>query len=731
MLVPHAAAHGIDIIRLVAPTTDDEAPAAGARRQFRLRLLRQHHRHHRHPQHHGRTSRRGNPAHPQSVTDLPIAVGFGVRSPAQAAEAVARSPTRRWWDRRCDTLDRQPEPAASRISVQQYARSGARPCRPACAARGCTHELAHRIRPPEDPHAVRPARGAREPLAPMPGLPADDLPSRPAGEPEGLPALLATTCASAPSNASATRSTKAASPASSCRRSSADPLRFRDTKRYTDRLKEARDKTHLDDALVVAHGRIDGHQAVVAAMEFEFIGGSMGAAVGDGIVAAARLAVLQDAPLIVFTASGGARMQEGAISLMQMPRTVIATRLVKEAGLPYIVVLTDPTTGGVTASFPMLGDIHIAEPGALIGFAGPRVIEQTVREKLPEGFQRAEYLHEHGIVDMVVKRTELKATLARISRCCASRKSPARRHERAHRRHRRTAAWTASAADRSQPGSAARSAGEAGSPERRLPPVVHVAGTNGKGSTCAFLRAMAEAAGQRVHVYTSPHLVRFNERIRFAGKLVSDDALAAALEHVERVNAGAAITVFEVITAVAFHLFARDAGRSVCAGGRSRRPWRRDQCDRPAGRLRDHLDLARSSRIARRHAAADRGGEGRHHEAGVPVAIGAQPDEVTDVLLTAAATRRCAGDAARSRLACRRGSLQRCAWHSGSAPTIAAWRVSARQCRHRHRRDARVRTADGCGRHRHRGVAGAAAAPARQARGTAAGGLGAVAGRRP
>jgi acetyl-CoA carboxylase carboxyl transferase subunit beta len=193
-----------------------------------------------------------------------------------------------------------------------------------------------------------------------------------------------------------------------------DPLRFRDTKRYTDRLKEARDKTHLDDAIVVGHGRIDGQQVVVAAMEFEFIGGSMGAAVGEGFLAAARLAVLQDAPLIVFTASGGARMQEGAISLMQMPRTVIATRLVKEAGLPYIVVLTDPTTGGVTASFPMLGDIQIAEPGALIGFAGARVIEQTVREKLPEGFQRAEYLHEHGIVDMVVKRTELKATLARL-----------------------------------------------------------------------------------------------------------------------------------------------------------------------------------------------------------------------------------------------------------------------------------------------------------------------------
>jgi acetyl-CoA carboxylase carboxyl transferase subunit beta len=193
-----------------------------------------------------------------------------------------------------------------------------------------------------------------------------------------------------------------------------DPLRFRDTKRYTDRLKEARDKTHLDDAIIVAHGLISGHPAVVAAMEFEFLGGSMGAAVGDGIVAAARLAVLQEAPLIVFTSSGGARMQEGAISLMQMPRSVIATQLVKEASLPYIVVLTDPTTGGVTASFAMLGDIHIAEPGAMIGFAGARVIEQTVREKLPEGFQRAEYLHEHGIIDMVVKRSELKATLARL-----------------------------------------------------------------------------------------------------------------------------------------------------------------------------------------------------------------------------------------------------------------------------------------------------------------------------
>ena len=193
-----------------------------------------------------------------------------------------------------------------------------------------------------------------------------------------------------------------------------DPLRFRDTKRYTERLKEAREKTQLDDAIVVAHGTIGGHRAVVVVMAFGFIGGSMGAAVGEGIVAAAKLAVLQDAPLIVFTASGGARMMEGAISLMQMPRTVIATQLVKEAGLPFITVLTDPTTGGTTASFAMLGDVQIAEPGAEIGFAGARVIEQTVREKLPEGFQRAEYLLAHGILDMVVKRTDMVATLARL-----------------------------------------------------------------------------------------------------------------------------------------------------------------------------------------------------------------------------------------------------------------------------------------------------------------------------
>ncbi len=193
-----------------------------------------------------------------------------------------------------------------------------------------------------------------------------------------------------------------------------DPLRFRDQKRYGDRLKEAQARTGETDAIVVAHGTVGGFPAVVAAFEFGFMGGSMGTAVGEALIAAAHLAELQQAPMIVVPASGGARMQEGILSLMQMPRSVIAAGMMREAGLPYIVILTDPTTGGVSASFAMVADITIAEPGAVIGFAGARVIEETIRETLPEGFQRAEYLLEHGMVDMVVRRKDLQATLARL-----------------------------------------------------------------------------------------------------------------------------------------------------------------------------------------------------------------------------------------------------------------------------------------------------------------------------
>ena len=191
-----------------------------------------------------------------------------------------------------------------------------------------------------------------------------------------------------------------------------DPLRFRDRKRYSERLRESRGATGGEDAIAVAAGTLGGAPAVVAAFDFRFMGGSMGIAVGNGILAAADRAVADRAALIVFPSSGGARMQEGILSLVQMPRTAIAIERVKEAGLPYIVVLTDPTTGGVSASFAMLGDIAIAEPGAVIGFAGRRVIEETIRETLPENFQRAEYLLEHGMVDMVVPRAELRETLA-------------------------------------------------------------------------------------------------------------------------------------------------------------------------------------------------------------------------------------------------------------------------------------------------------------------------------
>lgn len=193
-----------------------------------------------------------------------------------------------------------------------------------------------------------------------------------------------------------------------------DPLKFRDLKKYSDRLKDAQKKTDMNDAIVVAHGNMDGQETVMAAFDFSFMGGSMGLAVGHAIITAAREAVKRNAPLVVLPSSGGARMQEGIHSLMQMARTTIAVEEVREAGLPYIVVLCDPTTGGVTASFAMLGDIHIAEPGAVIGFAGARVIEQTIRETLPEGFQRSEYLLEHGMVDMVVQRKDLRETLGRV-----------------------------------------------------------------------------------------------------------------------------------------------------------------------------------------------------------------------------------------------------------------------------------------------------------------------------
>lgn len=193
-----------------------------------------------------------------------------------------------------------------------------------------------------------------------------------------------------------------------------DPLKFRDSKKYTDRLRDSRTKTEQEDTILAGVGHLKGLKIVAVVHEFQFMGGSLGIAAGEAIVKAFERAISERCPLVMFPASGGARMQEGILSLMQLPRTTVAVNMLKEAGMPYIVVLTNPTTGGVTASYAMLGDVHIAEPGAEICFAGKRVIEQTIREKLPEGFQTSEYLLEHGMVDMVIDRREIPDTLANL-----------------------------------------------------------------------------------------------------------------------------------------------------------------------------------------------------------------------------------------------------------------------------------------------------------------------------
>ena len=377
----------------------------------------------------------------------------------------------------------------------------------------------------------------------------------------------------------------------------ADPLKFRDERQYADRIKDARAKTGLNDAIKVGYGKLEGAGVVIAVQDFDFMGGSLGMAAGEAIVRGLELAVEKKSPFIVFAASGGARMQEGILSLMQMPRTTVGVQMLREAKLPYIVVLTNPTTGGVTASYAMLGDVQIAEPGALIGFAGARVIEQTIREKLPDGFQRAEYLKDHGMVDMVVHRHELRPTLARLCRLLT--KSPAletalearqphghrpgarssrRRTRRRLRPTRERCLPPNRAAARRIDRAAVDAASEAASisalermqrllerldhPERKLPPVIHVAGTNGKGSTIAYLRAILEAAGLRVHVYTSPYLVRFNECFRIGcaggGVLVGDDELRAALRTLRaRQCAARRSRCSRSKTAAAFCLFAQ------------------------------------------------------------------------------------------------------------------------------------------------------------------------------
>jgi acetyl-CoA carboxylase carboxyl transferase subunit beta len=210
----------------------------------------------------------------------------------------------------------------------------------------------------------------------------------------------------------------------SIRQVAADPLKFRDERRYADRLKDARAKTGLSDAIKLGFGKLEGNPVTIGVQDFDFMGGSLGMAAGEAVITGLETAAQRGTPFIIFAASGGARMQEGILSLMQLPRTTVAVQELRDAKKPYIVVLTNPTTGGVTASYAMLGDVHIAEPGALIGFAGPRVIEQTIREKLPDGFQKSEYLRDHGMVDMVVHRHRLRTTLSEL--CAVLTKSPTR-----------------------------------------------------------------------------------------------------------------------------------------------------------------------------------------------------------------------------------------------------------------------------------------------------------------
>jgi acetyl-CoA carboxylase carboxyl transferase subunit beta len=204
-----------------------------------------------------------------------------------------------------------------------------------------------------------------------------------------------------------------------------DPLKFRDERRYTERLRDARAKTGAIDAVQVATGTVENVPLVAAVQDFAFMGGSLGMAAGEAIITGMLAAVDRKQPFVLFAGSGGARMQEGVFSLMQLPRTTVAVEAMRDANVPYIVVLTNPTMGGVTASYAMLGDVHLAEPGALIGFAGPRVIEQTIREKLPEGFQRSEFLREHGMIDAVVHRHKLRETVSRLCRLLGTEALPA------------------------------------------------------------------------------------------------------------------------------------------------------------------------------------------------------------------------------------------------------------------------------------------------------------------
>src|SRR5215472_15849460 len=319
---------------------------------------------------------------------------------------------------------------------------------------------------------------------------------------------------------------------------SSDPLAFVDSKPYRERLAAMQQATSLSDALIAAEGRLCGRRVQMCAMEPRFIGGSMGSVVGEMIMRAIERSIARKQPLIIVSATGGARMQEGAVSLMQMAKISAGLMRLDEARLPYISVLTDPTTGGVTASYAMLGDLNIAEPGALIGFAGPRVIEQTIRQKLPEGFQRSEFLLKHGMLDAVVPRLELKPFIARALRfflACLSVNYPdSVQFLYALGNEIKTAKFGLERI---------RTVLEAlGNPQDRCR-LVHVAGTNGKGSTCAMIESALRASGRRTGLFISPHPNEPTERICLDGEPTPTDRFTEAFNRVhataeELLNAG-------------------------------------------------------------------------------------------------------------------------------------------------------------------------------------------------
>ena len=414
---------------------------------------------------------------------------------------------------------------------------------------------------------------------------------------------------------------------------STDPLQFTDTKPYEQRLKASIESTGLSDAVITATGRINGIQTVVAAMEYSFIGGSMGVVVGEKITRAIERALDAGLPVIIVSCSGGARMMEGALSLMQMAKISAALARLDRARLPYISVLTDPTTGGVTASFAMLGDVNIAEPKALIGFAGPRVIEQTIRQQLPEGFQRSEFLLDHGMLDIVVDRRELKDVITRILRFGGQ-----RRRRRGRQRLRRAAARSGELTTDALTYlySLERLGMKFGlenistlcaaldHPERAFRSIV-IAGTNGKGSVTAMVHQALVAAGHRAARYTSPHLERLEERFVIGDREVDTAELdAAAGDRARRDRAarahGRARRAADVLRD------ARPRSRSSCsagrcrhrgARGRTRRTPGRDE-RRHAGRGRDHLHRLRSRGAARSHPRVHRLRESRRHQARHP-----------------------------------------------------------------------------------------------------------------